>query len=113
MFNLKLTLQIGLFIGLFFIVIWILWATLVYKWNTDRLGDMILKKYSATHQSLLTDDLYFNYTNVVLSADKSHVTADIQLKNKVNQKILKIENIKYNIVTDGSCKLTDFKCIGI
>lgn len=112
-FNFRLFLIIGFGIALFIILIWYLWAILIYKWNFDRLGGLILVRYSAINQDQLTDDTYYDYTNVQLSADKSYVTATIRLKNKISQVVLKSENVKYNIKTDESCTVIRFGCIEV
>lgn len=86
---------------------------LIYKWDADRLGGLILIRYSALNQNDLTDDTYFNYSNIQISNDKSYVTAIIQLKNKTSQQILKSENVKYDIKSDNSCTAIKFGCIEV
>ena len=101
----------GLILGLLVILVWWLWAFMIYKWSADRLGNLILAKYQAIHQSKLTEDTFFDYSNVVLAADYGSCSATISLKNKATQVVLSSELVTYTITND--CTAIDLNCIGV
>lgn len=101
----------GFILFLIVCVIWIYWAEMIYKWDSSRIGNLILQKYGSLNQSKIIDGTYFNYANVIVSPDKSYVTADIQLRDAVTQEIKNSESVKYTI--NNQCNIIDLSCIAL
>jgi len=90
----------GLIIGLFIVVVWYIWAILIYRWSTDRLSNIVVKKYQMLNQNKLTANTFFKCVNVVV-VDKT-LTCDMQLRNTSSQKVISTEHLVINLITDDS-----------
>lgn len=92
------------------ITIYCLYVMFIFRYDIDRIGNLILIKYGAINNKQLdpsgTD--YFNYDNVVLSDDKQSAACDIQIRDKETQTIFSSKHVVYKLTTDlSSCTLLD------
>lgn len=107
-------LLIGAIIGLVILIGWYIWATAYYRWSDERIADLILAKYSASHGSELKQDELFACTDIKINKDTSKITATIETRKKINQKIVKSTSVTYNITSADNCDvLTGLNCIVI
>jgi len=100
------------------IIIYCLWAYFIYRYNPDRIANLILIKYGAINNKQLNPDgsNYFNYDNVSVSADKTSCTCDMQIKDKTSQAVQSSVRVTYKLSTDDTkCTLLDalVKCVVI
>ncbi len=96
--------QWGIIIGVIIIIVWFLFSLLSYKNSSDRLGNMILKKYSLFNK--VPEGQYANFKNV--HNDGENVTADIILTDDT-QKIISTKKVTY--ILSKNCSLLDSSCI--
>jgi hypothetical protein len=103
----------GVLIAGVIIAWWYYWAITVYKYSDARLSGMILTKYQSipAHADLLTDDLTFAVKNIVISQDKSSVSANVLLQNKTSGVVKSQDLVIYGL--SGTCGYTDLNCIAV
>lgn len=92
------------------IIIYWLYVMFIFRYDTDRIGNLILIKYGAINNKQLDPNgtNYFNYANVVLSADKTLATCDMQIRDKTTQSIQSSKHVVYKLTTNQSlCTLLD------
>lgn len=98
----------GVCIFVLMMCIYLYWVFFIFRYNIDRIGNLILVKYGALHQSLLNPNgtNYLNYADVVITGDS--VSCKMQVKDKVTQTVQSEEPVTYTITTDASkCTLED------
>lgn len=98
-----------IFIGI--LIIWIYWAEYIYRWDPDRIGNLILQKYGPLNKSKITAGEYYNYSNVIVSADQTYATANIDIRDEQTQELRGSTPVKYKI--DSQCGLIDLNCIAV
>ena len=82
----------------------------IFRYDPDRIGNLILVKYGAVNNKQLDPNgtNYFNYDNVVLSTDKKTAVCDMQIRDKETQYIQSSKHVVYKLTTDSSsCTLLD------
>ncbi len=108
---------IFIYIALLIIVVWFVWGNFIYKWNTDRIGSLALKKYQPLNQNLLTADTYFDYSDVLVSDDKKKVNMKMNIKNSSGV-ITSSQSVEYDLIDGGifntnACDLIALRCITV
>ena len=92
------------------IIIYCLYVFFIFRYDPDRIGNLILVKYGAVNNKQLDPNgtNYFNYDNVVLSTDKKTAVCDMQIRDKETQHIQSSKRVVYKLTTNSSsCTLLD------
>lgn len=98
----------AIYIAFSIIALYCFWAFFIFRYDIDRIGNLILVKYGAVNNKQLDSSgtNYFNYANVILSNDKTSATCDMQIRDKTTQFIQSSKRVTYILTTDpASCTL--------
>lgn len=111
--SIYISICIGLLLTIVVVIIWIYWAYNTYRYSSDRLSGPILNKYQAipAHRNALNDTLTYDVSNIIVSDDKTFVTAVVHLQDKRTKAIKSSDNVKYSLSED--CAITDLQCIAV
>lgn len=81
---------IGIILGIILVLSFYLWATQIYRYDLDRVGNIINNIYSSTRNK---DGYYTKYENVKIK--EHHVLADIITYDNISSKEVSREIIMY------------------
>lgn len=99
----------GFIISISIVLVWLIWANFIYKYDVDRLGNIGVLKYNSFNGKNLLDSQYFSYDNV--SLQNGQLSLRILVKNKEKQTIMQIIPMIYNVGVEGSCNILSNDCV--
>ncbi len=105
----------GVIIGVICIICWMLWAEFIYKYDLDRLGNLVLAKYLVFNQKNqeISLEYYYTYNNVRLDQNRQRVYADIERRHAINQFITTRTPVSYALSNKETCPIYSPNCIAV
>ena len=101
------TLLIGFIIGIFLIIVWVLWANYIYRWSNVRVSKIITDKVNIAESVV-------NKNNTVKVEIIEITSEQISVKLKTydqDNKLIKTKTKTFSV--DTECNSVDMDCVSI